>query len=116
MEEVVERASAFGGELFRSAIGDDDATIDDDGAGAGSGDFFKNVGREEDGFFLPEILDELADFKFLVGVEAVGRFVEDEDFGIVEKGLGEAGAVAISLGKGADGLAGHVVEEAGLDR
>lgn len=75
MEEVVERASAFFGELFRSAIGHDDALVDDDGAGAGSGDFFKNVGGEEDRFVLAEVLDELADFELLVGVEAVGWFV-----------------------------------------
>ena len=44
-----------------------------------------------------------------------GGFVEDEDFGVVEEGLGEAGAVAVAFGEGVDGLAGDALQEAGFD-
>ena len=51
----------------------------------------------------------------MVGVQTVGRLVEDQDFGIVEKGLGEAGAVAVAFGQRFDRLAGDGSEETGVD-
>lgn len=115
MEEVVERAVSICFKLGRGAVGDDAALIDDDGAGAGGGDLFEDVSGEEDGAGFAEVFNELTNFELLVRVEAVRRFVEDEDFGIVKEGLCEAGAVAVSLGESADGLASDGLEEAGLD-
>ena len=73
------------------------------------------MGGEEDGLGFAEPLDELADFEFLVRVEAVGRLVEDQDFRVVKQRLGEAGAVAVAFGKRVDGLLGDGAEEAGVD-
>ena len=73
------------------------------------------MGREEDGLGFAEALDELADLVLLVRVEAVGRLVEDQHFGIVQQGLGEAGAVAVAFRQGIDRLVGHALQEAGRD-
>ncbi len=70
-------------ELVGGAVGDDLAAIDNDGARTGGFDFFENVGGKDDRLFLAHAADEAAHFVFLVGVEAVGRLVEDEDVGIV---------------------------------
>lgn len=102
-------------QLLGSSVGDDTALIDDDCAGASGGDFFEDVGGEEDGPVLTQSFDELADFGFLIGIESVGRLVENEDFGVVKEGLREAGPVTVSFGKSVDGLAGDAFEEAGFD-
>ena len=73
------------------------------------------MGGEEDSLFFAEIFDEFTDLKFLVGVEPIGRFIENENLGVMKEGLRETGSVPVSFGKGADGLAGNIFEEAGLD-
>ena len=114
-EELIEVAVAFGLEFGGSAVGDNFSLVDDDRAGAGGFHFFENVGREQDCFFFPELLDEFADLVLLVGVEAVGGLVEDEDFGVVNERLRETGAVAVTFGKSVDCLLGDGLQEAGLD-
>ncbi len=74
----------LGDECGWCAISHDSSAIDDDRAGACGFDFFEDVSGKQDGFVFAEAFDELADFVFLVGVEAVGGFVENEDFRIVE--------------------------------
>ena len=64
---------------------------------------------------MAEAFDELADFKFLVRVQAVGGFVENQHLWIVQECLGEAGPVAVALRERVDRLLGHGIEEAGLD-
>ena len=51
--------------------------------------------RENHGLFPAEIPDELPDLDDLLRVEAEGRFVEDEDLGIVQGRLGDAHALLI---------------------
>ena len=83
-EEVLKRVGAgLLAEFDGGAIGDDVALVDDKGTGAGGIDFLEDVGGEEDGFGFSEAFDELADFVFLVGVEAVGGFIEDKYIGIM---------------------------------
>ncbi len=62
-----------------------------------------------------EVADELADLADLVRVEAVGGLVEDEQFGIVDEGIGQADALAVAFREGLDHLAAHAVEAAGVD-
>ena len=102
-------------ELGGCAVGDDFSAIDDDRAGASGFDFFEDVRGKQDGFVFAEAFDELADFVFLVGVEAIGGLIENENFRIMKEGLGEAGAVAVAFGEGVDGLMGDTGEEAGFD-
>jgi hypothetical protein len=73
------------------------------------------VGGENDGLGAAHFPDEVPDHVLLVGVETVGRFVENEDFGVVDDGLSEAGAVAVAFGEGIDGLAPYLLEESGID-
>ena len=43
--------------------------------------------------------NQTADFVFLVWVQPVGRFVQNQDVGIMNDGLGKAGAMAKTFGK-----------------
>jgi len=74
------------------------------------------MGREENSLLLAKVLDELSDFKFLVGVETVGRFVENQNLGVVKEGLRKTSPVAVSFGECSDRLTGHAFEKASLDR
>jgi hypothetical protein len=60
------------------------------------------VGGEENGAGTPEFTDQVADLDDLIGVESGGGLVENEDRGRMKHGLGEAGALAITFGEGAD--------------
>ena len=46
------------------------------------------MSREEDGVVLAEILDQVAHGADLIGIEADGRLVEDEQVGVVHHGIG----------------------------
>ena len=54
---------------------------------------------------LPSSRDERERVAPLVGVEAVGRLVEDEHVGAVQERIGEPDALAIALGELADDAA-----------
>ena len=98
-------------EFLRRAVGDDLAAVDDDGARAGGLDFLQDVGGENDRLLLAHPLDQLADLVFLVRVQAVGGFVQDQHLRIVNDGLGETGAVPVALGERVDALVQHRFEE-----
>ena len=49
-----------------------------------------------------ELADQLADLADLVGVEAVGRLVEDQQFRVVDQGVGQADPLAVALREGLD--------------
>ena len=51
-----------------------------------------------------EVLDEVPDIQDALRVEAVGGFVEDDEFGSREHGLRESEALAHSLRIGADAV------------
>ena len=94
-------------QLFRRAVGDDAAAVDDDRARAGGVDLLEDVGREHDRLVAAELADQVAHLVLLVRVEAVGRLVHDQHLGIVDQRLREAGAVLVALGQRVDRLAQH---------
>ena len=63
----------------------------------------------------PELADQLADRDDLPRIEADRRLVEHQDARVVEDGGGEAHALAVALGEGADDLVAHVGEQAALE-
>ena len=62
-----------------------------------------------------ELADQFADLADLVGIEAVGRLVEDQQFGIVDEGVGQSDALAVAFRERLDHLAADRFEAAGVD-
>ncbi len=93
-----------GFQLRRRAVGNHFALGDDHGARADRVDFFQHVRGQDDGLFVRHGFDEPAHFMFLVGIEPVGGFVENQHGRIMHDGLGQAYPAFESLGKGVDGL------------
>ncbi len=89
-------------QVLHGPLRDDAAARDDDDPLADLLDPGDDVGGEEDRPVPPELLDEVPDLAHLVGIEADGRLVEDEDLGIVGEDVGEADALAVALGEMAD--------------
>src|SRR6266581_4615138 len=102
-------------ELLRRAVGDDAAAVDDDRPGARRLDLLEDVRRENDRLGLAHAADERAHLVLLVRIEPVGGLIEDQHLGIVDQGLGEAGAVAKALGERIDRLPEHALQVAQLD-
>src|SRR5262249_42196555 len=88
---------------------------DDDDTLAGVLDFAQDMRAENDRVFAREMLQQLADFDDLLGIETAGGFIEDQDIGVVDDGLREADALAVAFGELRDELAAHVAERAALD-
>jgi hypothetical protein len=88
---------------------------DDDDALAGLLDFGEDVGAENDGVVAGEMLQQFADLDDLLGVETGSGFVEDEDIGIVDDGLGQSDALAVAFGELADELLADVAQSATAD-
>ena len=80
------------------------ALVDDDDAFAGMLDFREDVGAQDDGVVAGEAADELARFDDLLGVEAGGRLVENQDIGVMQDGLRQTHALPVALGELADEL------------
>jgi hypothetical protein len=80
-------------------------------------DVGKEVGAEEDGFALVfEGDDEVFHFAGADGVEAGGGFVEEDEVGVVDEGLGETDASGHAFGVFAEfALAGFFVEADGIE-
>ena len=60
-------------------------------------------------------LEQFADFDDLLGVEAGGGLVEDQDVGVVDDRLGEADALPVAFGELADQLVADVADGAAPD-
>ncbi len=80
-------------------VGYDDAFADDDGAVADSLRLLHYVCGEDYGLLPAELLDEVADFDDLVGVETRCRLVEDENLGVVHHCAGYACALTVAFGE-----------------
>ncbi len=78
------------GEVLQGILGDDLALVDDDDPLAHIRDLMEDVGGEHHGVVLAQLLDELADFDDLPGVQADRGLVEDQDLGVAHQGLGQA--------------------------
>ena len=75
------------GELCRGSVGEDAAMSDDDRPAAHRLDLLEQMGRDDDRLLRPHRRDDLAHLVFLVGIEPVGRLVEDQHVGIVQQRL-----------------------------
>ena len=85
-------------------IDENPSVVDDDGPRTNGLHFLEDVGGDYDALFGGHFVDEVADVVLLVGVEAVSGFIEDEDGGVVDEGLGKADAAFVALGERVDGL------------
>lgn len=48
------------------------------------------MGAEDDGVCLAQLLDEVTDFDNLEGIQPYGGFVQNDDLGVSQQGLGNA--------------------------
>ena len=65
-------------------------------------DFGQNVRRNQNGAPMREVFDEFSHLPDLVGIEADGRFVEDEQIRVMNQGVGKSDPLFLALGEGAD--------------
>ena len=80
-----------------AAVRDDLAPVDNNHAIAGCLGFGKDVGRQDDGFLLADASDDLADFGYLVWIQAGCRFVQHQNFRIIHHGMGQPHALLIAF-------------------
>ena len=66
------------------------------------------MGAEDDGVVSGEAFDQVARFVDLFGVETGSRLIQDQNFRIVDDGLGETNALAVAFGELAQQLVFHV--------
>ena len=92
------------GELGRRRIGENAAMSDDDRPAAHRLDLLEQMGRNDDRLVGPHRGDDLAHLVFLVGVEPVGRLVEDQHLRIVQQRLRHPDAAPVALRQGFDRL------------
>ena len=97
-------------QLGRRAVGDHFALGDDHGACTHRVDFFQYVRGQDNGLVPCHGPDEPAHFMFLVGIEPVGGFVENQHGRIVHNGLSQAHPPLESLGEGVNRLMRHPLE------
>ena len=97
------------------AICYDHALVDDDGARAHRLDLFENVSRNDDRLVGGHVGDELADVMLLIGVEAVGRLVHDQNRRVVQDRLREADAALVALRQRVDHLLDDGLEAGAFD-
>ena len=79
------------------SIGDDLALVDDHDALAGLRDLGQDVRAQDDRVVAGELADQLARLDDLLGVEAGGRLVEHQHFGVVDDRLRQADALPVAL-------------------
>ena len=77
---------------------------DDDRPAAHRLDLLEQMGRDHDRLVGPHRGDDLAHLVFLVGVEPVGRLVEDQHLRIVQQRLRDPDAAPVALRQGLDRL------------
>ena len=80
------------------------AVVENDDAVTHGVDLLHDVGRENDRTLFAKVANEGSDLDELVGVEAGGGFIEDEQLGIAEERLGEADTLAVAFAQFADML------------
>lgn len=72
--------------------------------------FGENVGAENHGVGLPQFFNQVPYLNDLDGVQAHGGFIQDDDLGIAQQGLGDPHPLLIALGQGGDAAAGHTLD------
>ena len=92
-------------------LGDQPARLEDDDVVAGRFDFGQAVGAEQRRrAALGQRADEVADLDRALGVESVGRLVEDDDRGVADQGQGDPDPLAHPQRERADLVVGAVGE------
>ncbi len=103
---------AGNGQVVQRALFGDGAADEDGDAVADHFQFAEQVAIDEDGFALRfQTGEDIADFAAADRVYAVGGLVEEDQFRVVDHGLGEAYALGHPFGIGADfsvGIEAHV--------
>jgi len=79
-------------------------TIDDDHTVADGLHLLHDVGAQHHGLLLAHALDQRAHLHQLIGVEATGRFVQDEHLRVMDHGLRQPDTLAIPFAQRADPL------------
>ena len=102
-------------QLLRRAVGHNLAAVNDDRPRADRIHFLQDVRREDDRLLLAHPPDQLPHLVLLIRIQPVRRLVQHQHVGVVNDGLGETGAVAITLGERLDALVQHRFQEAHLD-
>src|SRR6476661_3733806 len=93
-------AARAGFELARSAESDDFTVVHDSDAIAEAFGLFDVVGGHDDGFlFLLELFDDVVNLAANLGIEAGGRLIEEENFGIVDEGHGKSETLFLAARK-----------------
>ena len=59
----------------------------------------QDVAGKDDGAFLPQLANQLPDFRDLPGVKSHGGFVQNDDLRIPQHRLGDAHPLAVALGE-----------------
>ena len=94
----------FARQLAEGALGEDAAAFEDGGAVAERFEFAQVVaGDEQRGAAFADGADEFAQLMGAFGVEAGGRFVEEDEFGRAEECLGNADPFGHAVREGAAG-------------
>src|SRR6266576_1157052 len=86
--------------------------VDDDDLLARLADLGKDVRAENDRVVAGKALDQIPGFVDLFGIEARGRFVENQHIRVVNDGLRQADALAVALGKLPDDIVPDVGDRA----
>ncbi len=89
-------------ERVRAVLGDDLAAMDDDHPVTDYAHLVEDVGGEQDRALAAQISDEIADVDHLIGVQADGRLVENQQSRLGDQCLRDPDTLAITLGKLAD--------------
>ena len=99
-EEIVKSSRWCSGfQVTGRAIGHDQALAHHNGSGANALHLLKDVGGEDDGFGLTQGGDQVADLKLLVGVESIGRFIQNQHVRVVYQGLGQTDTLSKAFGE-----------------
>jgi hypothetical protein len=92
-----------GGEGGQSGLGDQPPTGDDHDLVDGLGDLGEDVAGDEHGAALVgQLAQQAAQPVNALGVQTVGRLVQDQDLGVAEQGGGQAQPLAHAQGEPAD--------------
>ena len=94
-----------GQQILGRAVDQQPPVGDDHGARTDGLHLFEDMGGDDDRLVGRHFADQVADLVFLVGVEAVGRLVHDQNFRVVDHRLGQPDAALEPLRQGFDGLA-----------
>src|SRR5690606_11161526 len=95
----VANASGASANVFQRAVSDDPTLGDNDRSTTGFFRFIEVVGRQKDRPFATNLLDVANDFSLFVRIQIGGGLIQDQDLGIMQKGLPKSDALTITVRK-----------------